>query len=132
MRFRPPQQAGFPGQRALAAFWLEPHRPWQRARGNNHPFVRRQLLSHRHLNELIERDAFGFGNLTDLIKQTLEQMFEAVANPRIAELNLAFPDVARRYLIKEARKNYQAQIDKQAREGGAINCHMCIKVARAA
>jgi hypothetical protein len=63
---------------------------------------------------------------------SLDQMFTGVANLRILELNLAFPDVARPYLTKEARKNYQAQIDKQNREGGAVNCHMCTKVAKAA
>jgi hypothetical protein len=63
---------------------------------------------------------------------SLEQMFEGVANLRILELNLAFPDVARPYLIKEARKNYQAQIDKQTRNGGAVDCHLCTKVAKAA
>jgi hypothetical protein len=63
---------------------------------------------------------------------SLEQMFEGVANRRILEFNLAFPDVARPYLIKEARKNYQEQIDKQTREGGAVDCHLCTKVAKAA
>ena len=63
---------------------------------------------------------------------SLEEMFEGVANLRILELDLAFPDVACPYLIKEARKNYQAQMDKQSREGGAVNCHLCTKVATAA
>jgi hypothetical protein len=63
---------------------------------------------------------------------SLEEMFTAVAELRILEHNLAFPDVARPYLMKEARKNYQAQIDKQTRNGGAVNCHLCTKFANAA